>query len=33
MEVIISILVIFYLPPLVNGLRARFARHRRLYRA
>ena len=33
MEVIISIIVIFYLPPLVDSCRSRLARRRMLYRA
>jgi len=31
MEVIISIAVVFYLPPLVDIVRTKIARHRRLY--
>lgn len=33
MEVIISIAVVFYLPPLVDIVRTKIARERRLYRA
>ena len=33
MEVIISIAFVFYLPPLVDIVRTKIARHRRLYRA